>query len=67
MTKAAGHLSCLTALAGHVVCSLWVLVALFIEDAEVGGIFKGVELALLRGVSFWWLDYSFLIALPLGF
>ena len=51
MTKAAGHLSCLTAVAAHVFGSIWVLVALFVKDAEVGVILKGVELAFLRGRS----------------
>ena len=51
MPKAARNLSCLTAVAGHVVAGLGVLVAVFIEDAEVGVVFKGVELALLRGIS----------------
>ena len=55
MPQAAGNLSCLTAFAGHEFGSLWVLVAFFIEDAEVGVVFKGVELALLRGTSFGWL------------
>ena len=62
MPQAAGDLSCLTAFAGHVFGSLWVLVAFFIEDAEVGVVFEGVELALLRGMSFGWFSYSFFMA-----
>ena len=52
MPQAAGNFSCLTTLAGHEFGSVWVLVAFFIEDAEVGVVFEGVELALLRGMSF---------------
>ena len=60
MPKGAGRLSCLTAIAGHVFVGLGVLVAVFIEDAEVVGVFlKGVELAVLRGMRFGWLEYSF--------
>jgi len=46
MPKCAGQLSCLTAIAGHVFVGLGVLVAVFIEDAEVGVVLKGVELAV---------------------